>query len=343
MQQYSAQLDFNRQNFWLVLRLIILSCVNNTYKEPRCHMNTKTKTIKMLLYDGSLNGVINISDSAWGSGKMYSAPRELIKKLTSYADCKKYGVYLLLSDRQVYVGQAVDLERRTRQHLTDKDWWTQVILMTTKDDSLTATDIDYLESRLIELAGKAYTFDSDNRKRGNPQKVDEFRCAELEQFLDEALFLLDLIGVSVFKKETIKSSSQISQSVSLKPPAPFSSIKSNRAAEKPPLPDKELPPGVFAKEVLTRLLAAGYVFSKEQIAEFSSAEESRKYTKRNLPLFLTLKHGESRATCENGIRKRYWKEEFTSGEYHFLMYSQWYDDARKGATKDDLIRWYEAL
>ena len=153
-------------------------------------MATKTKTVKMLLYDGSLNGVMNISDSAWESGKLYSAPRESINDLISRADCKKYGVYLLLSEQQVYVGQARDLERRTKQHLTDKQWWSQIILMTTKDDSFNASDIDYLETSLIELAEKAGRSDSDNRKKGNPQKVDEFRQAELEQYLEEALFLL---------------------------------------------------------------------------------------------------------------------------------------------------------
>ena len=173
-------------------------------------MITKTKTIKMLLYDGSLNGVTNISDSAWESGKMYSAPRDSIKDLASRADCKKYGVYLLLSEQQVYVGQAVDLERRTKQHLADKDWWNQVILMTTKDDSFNASDIDYLESRLIDLAGKACTTDSENRKKGNPQKVDEFRQAELEQYLDEALFLLELIGIKIFRKNIKKSERTIS-------------------------------------------------------------------------------------------------------------------------------------
>ena len=79
------------------------------------------------------------------------------------------------------MGQARDLERRTRQHLADKDWWSQVILMTTKDDSFNASDIDYLESRLIDLAVAAGKSDTDNKKRGNPQKVDEFRQAELEK------------------------------------------------------------------------------------------------------------------------------------------------------------------
>ena len=51
-------------------------------------MIAKTKTVRMLLYDGSLNGVTNISDSAWESGKMYSAPRDSIKVLAARADCK---------------------------------------------------------------------------------------------------------------------------------------------------------------------------------------------------------------------------------------------------------------
>lgn len=164
-------------------------------------MSTKTKTIKMLLYSGSINGVINISNSAWESGKMYAAPRESIDDLVSRADCKKYGVYLLLSEQLVYVGQARDLERRTRQHLADKDWWSRVILMTTKDDSFNASDIDYLESRLIDIATAAGKSDTDNKKRGNPQKVDEFRQAELEQYLEEAIFILELIGIKVFKKD----------------------------------------------------------------------------------------------------------------------------------------------
>ena len=305
-------------------------------------MMTKTKTIKMLLYDGSLNGVTNISDSAWESGKMYSAPRESIGNLITRADCKKYGVYLLLSDHQVYVGQAVDLERRTKQHLTDKDWWTQVVLMTTKDDSFNASDIDYLEARLINLAIEAGTSDSDNKKRGNRQKVDEFRQAELEQYLDEALFLLELIGVRVFKKKTKKTGQAISPSIVLTPPtAPPATIVGEPA--KPDLPDSSLGPCAFAKTALINLLKTGYTFSEEQLTKFSSVEGSKEYTTRNLPMFWILKDGESRATCDKNVRSRYWKEEFISGNCRFLMYSQWYSDPKKGATKGHFIKWYNLL
>ena len=297
----------------------------------------------MLLYDGTLNGVTNVSDSAWELGKMYSAPRESIKDLVSREDCKKYGVYLLLSEQQVYVGQAIDLERRTKQHLTDKDWWTQVIIMTTKDDSFTASDIDYLESRLIGLAGKAAMFDSDNKKKGNPQKVDEFRQAELEQYLDEAMFLLELIGVRVFKNAGKRKGKSNKTGITLTPSVKTSAVNVTKN-EKPNLPNDNLSPGQYVKTALSNLLSSGFQFTDEQIELFSSVEGSKEYTTRNLPMFLLLNDGETRATCDNKNKNRYWKDEFVSGNYRFLMYSQWYsEDVKRGATKQHFIRWYDSL
>ena len=203
--------------------------------------------------------------------------------------------------------------------------------MTTKDDSFNASDIDYLESRLIDLAGRVGRSDSENKKRGNPKKVDEFRQAELEQYLEEALFLLELVGVRVFKREPRKRINTPKQPRVDKPGA------------KPALPDLTLGPCVFAKTALEALLESGYRFTDEQVQLFGTIEGSKTYTTRNLPLFWLLKDGESRASCEKNIRARYWKDEFVSGKYRFLMYSQWYDDPRKGATKENFIKWYESL
>ena len=41
----------------------------------------KAKTIKLLLEDGTLNGVLTIEDTMWNTGEMYSAPREAIEDL----------------------------------------------------------------------------------------------------------------------------------------------------------------------------------------------------------------------------------------------------------------------
>jgi len=165
------------------------------------HMNPQAKTINLLLYDGNLQGVISIEDTSWNAGELFSAPRDSVQELLETDACNKYGVYLLLSQDRVYVGQSSDLARRLNQHIIGKDWWESAVILTTKDDSLNHADIDYLESRLIAKAVEKGRLDCDNKNKGNPEKVSKFREVYLSQYLDEALFLMQLIGITVFSDE----------------------------------------------------------------------------------------------------------------------------------------------
>ena len=170
-------------------------------------MATQPKTINLLLSDGTLHGVISMEDSSWNSGELYSAPRDSVNELLDTDACNKFGVYLLLSQDKVYVGQSSDLAKRLNQHLTGKDWWTQAVILTTKDDSFNHADIDYLESALIARAFKANSLDCENKNRGNQPKVDKFREVFLTQYLEESLFLMKLIGIKVFsEKEKVNAS-----------------------------------------------------------------------------------------------------------------------------------------
>ena len=99
------------------------------------------KTVKLLLEDGTLQGVMSIVDSSWNPGEMYSAPKESVDALLSSEACKKFGVYMLLSDEKVYVGQSMDLAQRVGRHVTTKKWWDRVIILTTTDDSLNRATI----------------------------------------------------------------------------------------------------------------------------------------------------------------------------------------------------------
>ncbi len=163
-------------------------------------MGSRLKVMKLLLQDGTLEGLLTVEDSSWNNGTFLSCPRENIANLLSQDEVNRYGVYLLLSDSKVYVGQSTQLKQRIEQHILGKDWWQRVIVLTTKTDSLNKSDIDYLESVLIEKSILCGTLDSDNKNKGNKQKVDKFRKAELDEFLDGALFILELIGVTVFSK-----------------------------------------------------------------------------------------------------------------------------------------------
>lgn len=168
----------------------------------------KAKTINLLLNDGTLKGVISMEDSSWNKGELYSAPRESVEDLISTDACSRYGVYLLLSEDMVYVGQASDLSKRIKQHIIGKSWWERVVILTTSDDSLNRADLDYIESILISKASSVGRLDCDNKNMGNKQKLSRFREVEIQQYLEEALFLLELIGITVFKESAPRNSSK---------------------------------------------------------------------------------------------------------------------------------------
>jgi hypothetical protein len=165
-------------------------------------MLAKAKKITLYLENGTLDGLINISESdGWDfGGELYSCPRNKLDELINDESADKVGVYMLLSNKQVYVGQATDLRSRIKQHKLSKDWWERVILLTSKKDELNQSHITYLEAALIQKATDCGTNDIENKTKGNKHNLDKYDTRLLDQYLEEAYFILELIGVTAFQK-----------------------------------------------------------------------------------------------------------------------------------------------
>ncbi|MDR2976414.1 MAG: GIY-YIG nuclease family protein [Streptococcaceae bacterium] len=159
----------------------------------------KAKTINLLLEDGNLEGLLTIEDSSW-DGIMFVSPRESVGKLFHQDETNYWGVYLLISDNQVYIGQASELQKRIKQHDKSKDFWKKAVLITTRDDSLNRSAIDYIEHELIEKSKKSGTLHSENKQAGNKAKVSRFDKVKYDNFIENSLLLLELLGIKVFVK-----------------------------------------------------------------------------------------------------------------------------------------------
>lgn len=159
----------------------------------------EAKTIKLLLTNGSLSGLLMAELLKW-EGILFASPRESYFLLSNEPESKYWGVYLLVSEDKVYIGQANDLLRRISEHDKSKDWWEKVVLLTTKDNSLNRSDIDYLENKLIGIASSMGSLEMSNIQTGNTAKVSRYRETELIDFLEGGLLLLELIGIKVFVK-----------------------------------------------------------------------------------------------------------------------------------------------
>jgi hypothetical protein len=116
------------------------------------------------------------------------------------------GVYLLLgpspsgTNRQtVYIGQADAAQERLDNHLRHKEFWTHLILFSSKDTNLNKAHVQYLESRLIEIASRAKRVDLDNGNAPRVPALSEADRADADAFLDDMLTIYPILGVGAFE------------------------------------------------------------------------------------------------------------------------------------------------
>ena len=157
----------------------------------------KKKSIRLLLYDGELDGIIRIEDSSWIYGELYVAPRNSLADLFETDILNRLGLYILLSNDMVFVGQTTDFAMSIRQHTIDKDWWERIVILTTKNNNLKYPDFAYLEILLVKKALMAKQLICKNKEK-SIFKASEPRKIMLNQYLNGALTLMRMIGVNAF-------------------------------------------------------------------------------------------------------------------------------------------------
>lgn len=157
-------------------------------------------TIKIYLPHGDPKRLRTGEISNW-SGKAVAGPRTELDQLLKREEADNVGVYLLTGvdpfsgGAAVYIGEAESIQTRLKQHV-DKDFWSQVVFFTSKDENLIKSHIRYLEGRLIELtkaAGRAGLTNS----QATTSKLPESDRADMEIFLVKIEQLLPALGVEV--------------------------------------------------------------------------------------------------------------------------------------------------
>lgn len=167
------------------------------------------RVISVILEDGTLNGIVQVYFKNQSDALIMSSPRSSIDRLFDYEPSKHFGVYLLISDKRVYIGQASELKSRIKTHQKNMDWWNQAILLTKKENSFNHSDIDYIESKLIDKARTAGVVDIKNKQSGNKYNLQREDIIILDEYIDNVLFLLEFIGVKVFLPRIDSSKTKI--------------------------------------------------------------------------------------------------------------------------------------
>lgn len=160
-------------------------------------------SIKIFLPGGDPDGLRTIEKSNW-SGAGIVIPRALMAEARQRREVSRTGVYILVGPAEesglqlIYVGEGDPIKPRLEQHAVKKDFWTSCIAFTSKDENLNKAHVQFLESRLVELATKAKRCLLDNGNVPTLPSLSEADAADAEGFLSEILLCCPLLGLSVF-------------------------------------------------------------------------------------------------------------------------------------------------
>ncbi|MDD3120438.1 MAG: GIY-YIG nuclease family protein [Candidatus Gracilibacteria bacterium] len=156
------------------------------------------KTLQLTFYKGETSG-IKILGFTKGELIGFYIPKilfnnELLTNPYLKGNILNFGIYFLIGD-EIYIGQAKNLHDRLKGHIREgKKEFKDIICFTTTNNTFDDGDINFLEKTIIEIADKKGDFNLMNLKDGNNSNVKEFRKSNLNEYIEEIKFLLNVLG-----------------------------------------------------------------------------------------------------------------------------------------------------
>lgn len=170
--------------------------------------------IRLFLVDENPNGLRTVEMS---NMTIYTTifPRSKLKEFLKRKESTKPGCYILLGDdienpdqTIAYVGEGESVHTRLKSHANgehQKDFWDEAIVFTSKDDYITKTQIQYLESEIYRLADKADKVLLANNQTPSSPNLSEVDTAEMEHFLEAIKLILSSVGIDILEPKRVET------------------------------------------------------------------------------------------------------------------------------------------
>jgi hypothetical protein len=166
---------------------------------------SKPQTIQIFLPDGS---PISIREAEITNRlvKAILFPRNKMEEVSKREMVSYTGVYFLFGTEEdgskpiVYIGEGEDCFKRIQDHNRKKDFWTYCVVITTKTNEYTKTDVKYLEHHCLGQAEKIGRFKTENGKDSQRPSVPETREHDLLDNFETIKILLATLGYPLFEE-----------------------------------------------------------------------------------------------------------------------------------------------
>ena len=159
------------------------------------------EVVDLVLSDGTPSGLMIANLQNW-NGVIVSCPRTLLDDLKARPEVHKAGIYLLWGDdpesdggKLTYVGEGDKIWNRISSHNREKDYWTNVIGITTStgEVDISKSHVRYLEAitiKQIDHVGRARL----DQNKPTPPQINESMRISMETFFDKMKRVLPLLG-----------------------------------------------------------------------------------------------------------------------------------------------------
>lgn len=170
------------------------------------------KLIRLFLVDDNPNGLRTMELS---NMTIYTTvfPRAKLKTFLHREESNKAGCYILIGNdiktpekTKIYIGEGENVGNRLKSHALgdkQKEFWNEVVVFTSKDDYITKTQIQYLESELCRIANDSGNVVLDNGNQPSKPNLSEVDNAEMKQFLEAIKLILSSIGINVLESKKV--------------------------------------------------------------------------------------------------------------------------------------------
>lgn len=140
------------------------------------------------------------------TGSILVAPRTKLGNVAQRDEVKGTGVYVLVGDsdvsssrKKIYVGEADTVIGRLREHARSdkKAFWSDTIVIASKDQNLTKAHARFLESHLIRAANESGRAEVENGTKGTSLEsitLPESDISDMTEFLDQVRLVLPVVG-----------------------------------------------------------------------------------------------------------------------------------------------------
>ena len=160
-------------------------------------------TIYTYLHNDDLNGsrIVSMDDCMC---KLYNIIRDDSGFMTDFErDLRFPALYILINKEKfkAYIGETDDFIKRIGQHIIKKDFWTEVmVFLGTNEDTLSKTEVQYLEYLALEKAKLVKSYDlSENTQAGKIPHMNVMQKGKTDKFFKYVQFLARFVGCDIFE------------------------------------------------------------------------------------------------------------------------------------------------